>query len=82
MNIDTEVIRAETHVEIGSLLQRNAHVIIDRWCALARDEPKAQRVHYEVLRDELDDGIGTQTADANEVPAQCLVITQVFVGKP
>lgn len=54
MNIDPDVIRAEPHVEIGALLQRNADVIIDRWCAVARDErTKAQRVHYAVLRDEL-----------------------------
>lgn len=54
MNIDTEVIRAESHVEIASVLQRNARSIVDRWCRLAQDnQPSAQRVHYAVLRDEL-----------------------------
>ena len=54
MNIATEVIRAEPHVEIGALLQRSANVIVERWCSRARDEqPTAQRVHHAVLRDEL-----------------------------
>jgi hypothetical protein len=49
MKMDTEVIRAESHSEIGALLQRSAQAIVDRWCALARDEQtKARRVHYEV----------------------------------
>lgn len=53
MNLDTEVIRAEPHVEIGGLLQRNAAGIVERWCGVARDaEAAAQRVHHEVLRDE------------------------------
>ena len=54
MNIDTEVIRAEAHAEIGALIQRNAPALVDRWCGVARDEQTAaQRVHYEILRDEL-----------------------------
>src|SRR5687767_4056163 len=54
MKIDTEVIRAESHAEIGTLIQVNAPGIVDRWCGVARDEQTAaQRVHYEVLRDEL-----------------------------
>jgi signal transduction histidine kinase len=54
MNIDTELIRSEPHVEIGSALQRNTKSIVDRWCRLAQDkQPSAQRVHYAVLRDDL-----------------------------
>src|SRR5688572_20361336 len=54
MNIDTEVISAEAHVEIGVLLQRNAHAVVDRWCEVAREEQRsAQRAHQLVLRDEL-----------------------------
>jgi len=54
MSIDTEVIRAESHVEIGALLQRNADAIIDRWCRAARsEEAVARHVHHEVLRDDL-----------------------------
>lgn len=53
-NIDTAAVRAEPHVEIGTLLQRRAHAIVDRWCALARDEQRAARcAHHVVLRDEL-----------------------------
>ena len=60
MKMDTEVIRAESHCEIGALLQRSAQAIVDRWCALARDEQaKAQRVHYEVLRDDLPNFLST-----------------------
>jgi signal transduction histidine kinase len=54
MDIATDLIRAEQHVEIGNLLQRYAHQIVDRWCHVARDETTAaQRVHQLVLRDEL-----------------------------
>jgi signal transduction histidine kinase len=54
MNIATEVIRAESHCEIGSLLQRDAAAIVERWCKVAREEqPTAKRVHHDVLRDEL-----------------------------
>ncbi len=54
MDMDTDVIRAEPHVEIGSLLQRHANAIVDRWCNAARDETTAaKRVHQVVLRDDL-----------------------------
>lgn len=53
-NIDTAAVRAEPHFEIGTLLQRRAHDIVDRWCALARGEERAARcAHHVVLRDEL-----------------------------
>jgi signal transduction histidine kinase len=52
--IDTTAVRAEPHFEIGTLLQQEAHAIVDRWCALARDEQRAaKRAHQVVLRDEL-----------------------------
>ena len=52
--IDTTAVRAEAHLEIGTLLQRDAHAIVDRWCALARDEQSAaERAHQVILRDEL-----------------------------
>lgn len=54
MKIDTEVIRAESHAEIGALILGNASALVDRWCKMARDEQTAaQRVHYEILRDDL-----------------------------
>lgn len=53
-NIDTAVLRAEPHVAVASVLQRNARTIIDRWCMLAQTkEPSAARAHHVVLRDEL-----------------------------
>ena len=54
MKIDTDVIRADSHAEIGALLERDAPCIVERWCDLARDaQMSATRVHYEVLRDAL-----------------------------
>jgi signal transduction histidine kinase len=54
MNLHTEVLRGESHREIGLLLQRHAARIVERWCDMARnEETAAQRVHYTVLRDEL-----------------------------
>ena len=54
MIVDTEVIRAESHAEIGALLQSQASVIIDRWCRKAPQEMEAAaRVHHEALRDDL-----------------------------
>ena len=54
MSIDTRVIRAEPHVEVGSLIQRDAGILVERWCHRAIEEqPTAQRVHSEVLRDQL-----------------------------
>lgn len=54
MNIDTKAVRAEPHVEIGTLLQQSADEIVDRWCDVARDGlPAAKRAHHVVLRDEL-----------------------------
>ncbi|HEV7803190.1 MAG TPA: sensor histidine kinase [Burkholderiales bacterium] len=68
MDMDTDVIRAEPHAEIGSLLQRNANAIVDRWCKAARDETTAaQRVHQVVLRDDLPaflDAMGRALAQA------------------
>ncbi len=56
MSIDTEVIRAEAHAEIGFLIQRDADQLVERWCRRAlAEEPNASRVHEEVLRDELPD---------------------------
>jgi len=54
INLDTAAVRAEPHAEIGNLLLRHAHAVVDRWCSLARDEQRAaQRAHHVVLRDEL-----------------------------
>jgi signal transduction histidine kinase/CheY-like chemotaxis protein len=54
MSIDIRVIRAEPHVEIGTLIQRDSNILVERWCRRAlAEQPNAKRVHYEVLRDQL-----------------------------
>ena len=53
MSIDTRVIRAEPHVEIGHLLERDAGILVERWCSRAlQEQPNAKRVHRDVLRDQ------------------------------
>ena len=54
MSIDPQVLRSESHGDIGSVIQRDAGILIDRWCRRAIEEqPNAARVHGEVLRDRL-----------------------------
>jgi signal transduction histidine kinase/CheY-like chemotaxis protein len=54
MSIDIRQIRAEPHSEIGLLLERNADIIVDRWCERAKVEiPDAKRIHRDTLRDQL-----------------------------
>jgi signal transduction histidine kinase len=56
MPADSEQIRAEQHVTVGSLIQRDAHLVIERWSRqVLQEQPSAQRVHYEALRDHLPD---------------------------
>src|SRR4051812_48056798 len=54
MSIDIRQIRAEPHSEIGLLLERNADIIVERWCERAKVEiPDAKRIHRDTLRDQL-----------------------------
>jgi signal transduction histidine kinase/ActR/RegA family two-component response regulator len=54
MSVDPDVIRSEPHHEIGTLLERQADLIIERWCRRAVEEqPHANRVHHSVLLDHL-----------------------------
>ena len=54
MTIQLEQIRSESHAEIGTLIQRDAVVLIERWCRRAAEEqPNAARVHHDVLLDHL-----------------------------
>jgi hypothetical protein len=54
MSIGIDQIRAERHTEIGQLLQRDAFLLADRWCARAKVEiPVARHVHRGTLRDQL-----------------------------
>jgi signal transduction histidine kinase/CheY-like chemotaxis protein len=52
VSIHTRVIRAEPHVEIGMLIQRDGASIVERWVhRVMEEQPNAKRVHDEVLRD-------------------------------
>jgi signal transduction histidine kinase/CheY-like chemotaxis protein len=54
MSIDPQVIRSEQHGEIGSLIQRDVGILIDRWCRRAiQEQPRAARVHHAALLDHL-----------------------------
>jgi signal transduction histidine kinase/CheY-like chemotaxis protein len=54
MSTKPALLRAEPHTTVGSVIMRDAGVIIDRWAARARDEhPSAKRVHRDVLLDHL-----------------------------
>ena len=54
MTIETREIRSEPHVEIGSIIARDAAELVQRWCERAREEqPTASRVHHEALRNQL-----------------------------
>jgi signal transduction histidine kinase len=54
MSTETAVIRAEPHTEIGTVIARDADLLVERWCQRALSEhPTAARVHYDVLRNHL-----------------------------
>jgi signal transduction histidine kinase len=54
MTLDSDVVRAEPHIEIGKLLERDADTLVELWAIRAAEEQcAAQRVHKDVLRDHL-----------------------------
>ena len=56
MAIDPHLIRSERHTEVGRLIQRDAGILIERWCRRAVEEqPNARRVHHQALLDHLYD---------------------------
>ena len=53
MTGDSDVVRAEPHVEIGKLLERDADTLIELWCLRAAEEqPAAKRAHHDALRND------------------------------
>src|SRR5439155_17372866 len=56
MSTDPQLIRAESHTEIGLIIQRDASLLIERWSRRAIEEqPHARRVHHQALLDHLAD---------------------------
>lgn len=54
MTTDAKILRADRFAEIGMLIQRDAGIIIDRWCHRAiQEQSQARRVHQQVLLDHL-----------------------------
>lgn len=54
MTVDPQAIRAERHLKIGTVIQRGAGAIIERWRHRAVEEqPQARRVHEDALLDHL-----------------------------
>ena len=52
--IDTQVIRAEPHAEIGALIQCSVDTLVEQWCVRALAEQSvARQVHHSALRDHL-----------------------------
>ena len=52
MTTDSDVVRAEAHVEVGVLLERDADTLVELWCMRSAEEQSAaKRAHHDVLRD-------------------------------
>src|SRR3712207_3061528 len=50
MGITPHQIRSEPHTEIGLILQRDAGLLIQRWCRrVVEEQPTARRLHHEEL---------------------------------
>jgi signal transduction histidine kinase/CheY-like chemotaxis protein len=74
---DAVVIRAGRYAEIGTIIQRDTTILIDRWAKRAvQEQPTAKRVHHEVLLDELPTflwelGAGLAEAGDRGTPPHC-----------
>ncbi|OAI41620.1 hypothetical protein AYO40_02900 [Planctomycetaceae bacterium SCGC AG-212-D15] len=52
MSPDPQIIRAESHTEIGLVIQRDTNILIERWIRRAVEEqPNATRVRHQALLD-------------------------------
>jgi hypothetical protein len=71
VSINPEVIRSESHIEVGKLLQFNAETILKRWEERAiKEQPNAKRVHHAGLLNRLRELLITlgRTLVASEEP--------------
>lgn len=81
MSIDLGVIRAEPHLEIGSLIERDVEILIQRWTRRAiAEQPHARRVHHQALLDHFHDfliALGRSLAESGEIATSqhCLPAT-------
>ncbi len=73
MTVEAKTLRAEPHVKIGSVIQRDAGVVIDRWSRRAAEEqPHARRVHHDALLDHLPaflQALGQSLAESDDAEA-------------
>ena len=54
MNLNPQLLRAEQHIEVGLIVQRDSQLIIERWAQEAvREQPNAARIHHQALLDHL-----------------------------
>src|SRR5579871_2281918 len=54
MSADGRGIRSERHITVGSVIERDANTILERWVARAIEEqPNAKRLHHDALVDQL-----------------------------
>ncbi len=54
MTIDPQVLRSESHTEVGQTLRQGVGVLIDRWARRATvEQPRAARAHHQALLDHL-----------------------------
>lgn len=85
MSIDPGEIRAEPHTEIGSLLQRDASLLIERWSRRAvQEQPHARRVHHPVLVDHLHDliqAVGRSLAESDEIATSQHCLPAIIHGE-
>ncbi len=81
MTVDPGLIRAEAYPEVGSLIQRDASILIERWTRRAlQEQPHAQRVHHQALVDhfhDLLDALGRSLAESDNAATgqHCLPAT-------
>jgi hypothetical protein len=81
MSIDPEAVRAESHREIGSIIQRDVEQLLDRWRVRAiQEQPTAKRLHAVALLDHCRDflnalGQSLANSDAAATEQHCLPAT-------